>query len=368
MGLKRRLASLVAGREERDGPSPTRAEAGGSTVPSDDPDSPEDRPKGEPAPSGNGGSTASEPDGRVVSPAEGGRDDDSSAEPAPRPSERAEESEESTPGRGTGERPDMGSHETEPSDDSDSGEDPTPTAKSASESNEPTGSESEDVADREPDADLAPTSGAPHGRKPEDADGEDVADAVLLGRLDEIEALLERRIGGVLKEFKDKIRYDAAKERHFDKLHQELEWYRSDVFQRASRPLVLGMIALHGDVGMLVSAWRKKGEDLPLDVWLARFEDLCTDIELLLDDHGVTAYRGDVGKPFDGKLQTIVENFATASERKHGTVKESRRSGFEQEGRILVKERVAVFEFQAPTMSGEPTAPEGAGRTDNKED
>ena len=307
--------------------------------------------------------------------AESGRSEDSSTEPAPRPSNRVEES---TPGGGTGDHPDMGKHET----DSDSGEDPASTGQAASESNDPTGLEPQDTTDRETDADVDPTSGAPHGGKPDDAKDENTTNAVLLERLDGIEALLERRIDRVLKAFDDKVQDDAAeeknillqelaaKEKNFDRLHQELKEYRSDIVQRTSLPLVHGMITLHGDVGKQVSGWREEREDLPLDKWLEEFEKLREDIELLLEDHGVTAYGGDIGKRFDGKRQTVVAKVTTHNKLEDGTVKESRRPGFEQNGQILVKERVAVFEFEfpAPTMSGEPASPEAAGQTDNEED
>ena len=318
MGVRTWLARLIAGKELSDESPPAQKEAGANTDPPRDPGLRKGHPVVESATSGTSASTASGPDGEVAAQAEGAEGNDSSTELAPRPSSQAEES---TPDGGTDARPDMDPQEPDP-------------GQAASESDDPTGLEPEDATDREPDADMDPTSGVPHER------------------LDDIEPLLERHIGRVLEAFNNKVRYDAAKEKHFDRLHQELEQYRSDVLQRASRPLVHGMIGLHGDVGRLVSAWRKEGEEVPLDKWLDRFEELREDIELLLDDHGVTAYGGNLGVPFDGKLQTVVGKVATTDDGKHGTVAESRRPGFEQGKRILVRERVVVFEFQAPERGG----------------
>lgn len=264
---------------------------------------------------GTGASDASEPDGRVDGRAEAERREDHSAG------------------------------------DGGAGEEPAVTGAPASEPEEP--------ADRASDGDMDPPDPAPVEPPPGNANGETTPDAVLLERLDDLEARLERRIGGVLEAFNDKLLYDAAKEKHFDRLHRELAEYRSDVLRRASRPLVHGLIGLHGDVGRLVSAWRRKGEEAPLETWLARFGELREDIELLLDDHGVTAYRGDRGEAFDGRLQTVVATVATDDGGRHGTVAESRRPGFEQDERILVRERVAVFELQETTTS-ESAPPDGA--------
>ena len=236
--------------------------------------------------------------------------------------------------------------------------------------------------DREPEGDAGPSSDTPPEGSTATPPANEVANAVA-GRLDGIEARMEKGLGRVLEVFNDKIRYDAAKEKQFDQMHQELQRYRSDLVERTSRPLVHGMIVLHGDIGRLVSDWRRKGENLPLEKWLARFEELREDIEILLDDHGVTAYpqsRGRLfdgksqksrGRLFDGKSQTIVATVATDDNVQHGVVAESRRPGFMRGGRILVKERVAVFKVRAPAEppDGEPQASsDGAAQTTKEED
>ena len=140
----------------------------------------------------------------------------------------------------------------------------------------------------------------------------------------------------------------------------------SDDSESGEEPISTGQAAAESNDPTGPEGHRKSGPDADVDL-TSHGEDATNGV-LLLDDHGVTAYRGGIGKPFDGKLQTVVDKFTTDNDRKHGTVKESKRPGFEQNERILVKERVAVFEFQALRMSGEPAAPDGAGQTDNKED
>ena len=181
-----------------------------------------------------------------------------------------------------------------------------------------------------------------------DEDGKGALAAAVVERLEAIEALVETRIGRVLEVFENKLAYDRSKDLQVDRLHEELQQHRSDLLGRAVRPLVLAVIALHDDIGKMVSALRKKPrEALSPEEFLQLLDSLQEDVVLLLDRHGVEAYREEPGRRFDPKRQKVLKTIATGDRETGGTVAESVRPGFEQSGQIVEKERVSVYRFEA---------------------
>lgn len=186
--------------------------------------------------------------------------------------------------------------------------------------------------------------------------GPDEPLAVVAGRIDE-------GVDRILAAFEAKLAYDATKQVQIDRLHEELLQHRNDLATRTARPLVHGMIRLHDDIGKLLAALRTKSTDeLTPDRFFSLLEGIQEDVEIVLSQNGVAAYR-EPSSPFDPRRQRVLRKVGTAEEALAGTVAESIRPGFEQGTEILEKERVATFEFVQPTAGtpGEPSreAPEG---------
>ena len=196
--------------------------------------------------------------------------------------------------------------------------------------------------------------------------GERDVPAALAERLDALGALIDARIGRVLEAFEAKIAYDESKQVQVDRLHEELQQHRSDLVGRAVRPLVLDVIRLHDNIGKLVSALREKPRDeLSAERFFRLLEGLQQDVELMLEHNGVHAFREETGGRLDHVRQRILKTVATSDREIGGTVAASVRPGFEQDGRIVERERVAVYRLEAPppaTPAGEPPqhAPESS--------
>ena len=212
-----------------------------------------------------------------------------------------------------------------------------------------------------PTAELAKVAAAPttdEGTKgaPTGGDGADE-------RLTAIEMAIKTGVERMLAAFEAKLAYDASKQLQIDRLHEELLQYRTDQMARAARPLVHGMIRLHDDIGKLLSALRAKPADaLSPERFFSLLEGLQEDVEIVLGQNGVAAYR-EPGGPFDPRRQRALKKVGTSENALAGTVAESIRPGFEQGTEILEKERVATYTFD-PRPAESPgaasrEAPEG---------
>jgi len=165
-----------------------------------------------------------------------------------------------------------------------------------------------------------------------------------------IESAVNAGVERILAAFEAKLAYDASKQIQVDRLHSELQQHRGDLVARVARPLVHGMIRVHDDMGKLLSALRAKSADeLTPERFFSLLEGLQEDVEIVLGQNGVAAYR-EPGGPFDPRRQRVLRKVGTGEEALAGAVAESIRPGFEQGTEILEKERVATYEFFAPPV------------------
>ena len=165
---------------------------------------------------------------------------------------------------------------------------------------------------------------------------------------------------GILTAFERKLAYDAAKERQVDRLHEELQGHRSNLVGKIAEPLINGIIRLHDQVGQLVEALQKEGQET-LDAdrvfKLLRYQE--AEVEALLDNHGISTYsvEGDV---FDPRRQQALETVSTDEEIEHGRIVDHVRKGFERGDVVVRKEKVRVAKYRPPEPGeGVPAADEG---------
>ncbi len=161
-------------------------------------------------------------------------------------------------------------------------------------------------------------------------------------------ATVHAAVDRVLRAFDQKLMYDQSKQQVIDRQHDELVGYRSDLVAQAARPFIYGMIHHHAEIGKLLAAIR---DEPAAEMSSARvcelFESLLEDVEDVLGENGVAAYRAEVSEPFDPARQTVVGRaLTTTDEERSGTVAACLGPGFERDGRILVKARVSAYRYQ----------------------
>ena len=142
--------------------------------------------------------------------------------------------------------------------------------------------------------------------------------------------------------FESKLAYDEKKQLQIDRLYEELQQHRADLVGRAARPFTQGMVQLHDDIGKLIVGYRTKPEQISPDRFFKVLEDLQEDVERALGQCGITLFL-EPGRTFDPRRQTALKVEDCDDEAIAGTVKKSIRPGFEEDGRVLKKERVSVY-------------------------
>ncbi|SMF55235.1 molecular chaperone GrpE [Azospirillum oryzae] len=159
----------------------------------------------------------------------------------------------------------------------------------------------------------------------------------------------------LLRLVEEKLTSDNFRESQIDRLHDELQEYRSDIVAKALRPIFSAIIRLHGDSGRLAQSLRGEPPDrLSPDRLIRMFEDFREDLERILRDNGVEPYTDqEQADHFNGRRQQAVGFVSTPDEGQHAVVAERVRPGFVYGETVLQKELVRVFKYEPakPTLA-----------------
>ena len=152
----------------------------------------------------------------------------------------------------------------------------------------------------------------------------------------------------ILQAFEEKLKYDASKQQTVDRLYAELQGHRANLVAQAARPFIFGMIHHHAVIAKLLAGVRTETPDrLSPARFLTLLESLQADVEEVLAENGVAAYRAEPFEPFDRARQTVVgKPMPTTEEQRAGTIAACLGPGFEHQGRILVKARVSAYKYE----------------------
>ena len=163
----------------------------------------------------------------------------------------------------------------------------------------------------------------------------------------DVGARIDAGVERILAVFEVKLQYDAHKQTIVDRLHGELQGHRADLVEQAARPFIVGMVRHHAEIGKVVAAVRdaSAGEVSP-DQFCELLEGLQDDVEIVLSDNGISAYRAEVSDPFDAARHTVRDTVPTHDATRARTVASCTRPGFERDGKILVKARVSTYRFE----------------------
>jgi molecular chaperone GrpE len=189
---------------------------------------------------------------------------------------------------------------------------------------------------------LAPSPEPPGSIEPPAPDADSSLRA-LADRMERLDATLATGLAQVRDEFQAKLAYDASKQQQIDRLHAEVQEHRADLFAKITRPVFLGLIRMHDDIGKVLAAVQQ----LPPDEWtperlVRHLGEVREDVELLLGQHGVEKFEG-AGDAFDPRRQTALRTVPSEDPGQVGRLAGRLRPGFETTTAVLQKERVAVY-------------------------
>ena len=170
----------------------------------------------------------------------------------------------------------------------------------------------------------------------------------------DLSALLSNLEARLLDAFNQKLAFDTFKEKQIDRLHEELQGYKSDLLLKAAQPLIAAIIKLHSDVGRLISGIsREDPTKLTVEQIIGFFDSFRDEIVDLLAARGVEMFQTAGGDRFDARRQSSVGTVETSNSELAGRVAETAQPGFEQGTTVLSKEKVKIYSF-ARLGSDEP--------------
>ena len=161
---------------------------------------------------------------------------------------------------------------------------------------------------------------------------------------DDLSALLSNLEARLLDAFNQKLAFDNFKEKQIDRLHEELQGYKSDLLLKAAQPLIAAMIKLHADAGrLIIGISQEDPTKLTAERIIGFFDNFRDEIADLLAARGVEMFLATVGDQFDARRQSSVGTVETSNLALAGRVAETAQPGFEQGSTVLSKEKVKIY-------------------------
>ncbi|HUN34017.1 MAG TPA: hypothetical protein VMU95_18605 [Trebonia sp.] len=149
---------------------------------------------------------------------------------------------------------------------------------------------------------------------------------------DSAEILAELR--ELRERFDSKIRYDEAKERQVDVLHQELEGYRQGLYQQIMRPVMVDLIGIYDELADQQARLADTGE--------GGLGFLIEMVEIALERYEVTRFTCE-GDAIERSRQKVIDTESTSKPELARRLARRVRPGFEMKGKVIRPEWVVAY-------------------------
>jgi molecular chaperone GrpE len=176
--------------------------------------------------------------------------------------------------------------------------------------------------------------------------------SIVLDAVSNLAERLGRRIDGLQTIFERELRAEATRERVIDRLHAELQEYKSDLLLKIQRPIFVDLIQLHDDIAKMIEAKASTSGESESGTGLrGLLESVQTAIEDILYRQGVEPFLNE-GTDFDPRRQRAVATVPASEPALNKTVAARVRKGFTAGEKIIRPEIVTVYTWrQSPPVA-----------------
>jgi len=195
--------------------------------------------------------------------------------------------------------------------------------------------ESENIVDSE-NVDKLPTIEEGEQQPMESINPNDLVNT-LLERID----CLSQQNELLQKKFDEKITEDEHKAHLFDKMYNELQSYKTDLYAKILKPFILSTITLLDDTNTFIGKLGEN-ESALAEKYLRTMPDDLIDI---LESNGVVLYEDDVDK-FNPRNQRVVKQVPTDNPDLDNFIVKRVRKGYSWNGVNLKPELVWIYKFK----------------------
>ncbi len=152
-------------------------------------------------------------------------------------------------------------------------------------------------------------------------------------------------------EFSQKFKYDQHKESIIDRLHQELQIYKEDIYKKLVKSIAMDIILVYDDMTKMVSYYTsQENADMDPRKVIKQLDGFRSDLEEVLYRQGIEPYRKS-DEAFDPTRQKVGKRIITNETGLHKTIAKSIKAGFEWDGDVLRPEIVAVNAYEDTTAN-----------------
>jgi molecular chaperone GrpE (heat shock protein) len=153
---------------------------------------------------------------------------------------------------------------------------------------------------------------------------------------------IEAQLKELNARFEQKISTDAHKAALFDKMYEELQSYKTDLYAKILKPFVLATITLIDDTNRFLSKL-EENDSRKAEKYLRNIPD---DLKDILDLNGVEQYESD-GDVFNPRTQKAINTISTDDPALEKHIARRLRPGYRWNGSILKSEVVSIYKFEA---------------------
>lgn len=164
------------------------------------------------------------------------------------------------------------------------------------------------------------------------------------------EELLIQLVTEQNKMFKTRLLHDEQKEGLIDKMHDELQVLRSNLYKNLVRPVLIDVLQIRDNVRRMETDLYKKYPDglIPIKA----FSDYSFELADLLEDHDVEIFDEKPGTPFIPIKQKVINRLATSDRALSGIIVRSVSSGYMYNGQVISPQKVEVYYFNESVTHG----------------
>jgi len=157
-------------------------------------------------------------------------------------------------------------------------------------------------------------------------------------------ALLEgitAKLGALEQQFSRRFAYDVGKEKILDKLHAELQGYKSDLYAKLTKPIFHDIAVVLDDLRKMSIGLNEQAQE-PAALLVSIADSLiCT-----LDKYEVTPFSSAPGSKYQATTQRMVRVQPTQDAALVGHIAQSVSPGYVRGGQIIYPEKVTVYKME----------------------
>lgn len=136
----------------------------------------------------------------------------------------------------------------------------------------------------------------------------------------------------------------VVKDEMINKLHKELEYYKQSSAEKFEEQLMKAVIKIRKDMGRLITS--EKWDTFSVEDLKREYQYAFEDVTDLLEQQNVDAYKTKELSDFDPAIHQAKIEITTEIELDK-KIKESISEGYKKGDKVLIPERVVVYQYQA---------------------